>query len=46
MQAWGKANGVAELVIRDICVIDAMPVLGTGNLRAVQILLGHIGRAA
>jgi len=33
LQAWGKANGVAELAIpRDIRVIEAMPVLGTGKL--------------
>lgn len=32
LQAWGKANGVAELAIpRDIRVLDALPLLGTGK---------------
>lgn len=38
LQAWGKANGVAELAIpREIRVIDAMPVLGTGKLDYVTL---------
>jgi acyl-[acyl-carrier-protein]-phospholipid O-acyltransferase/long-chain-fatty-acid--[acyl-carrier-protein] ligase len=33
LQAWGRANGVTELAIpRDIRVIEALPVLGTGKL--------------
>jgi len=32
LQAWGRANGVAELAIpRDIRVVEALPVLGTGK---------------
>ena len=32
LQAWGKANGVTELAIpRDIRILDALPVLGTGK---------------
>ncbi|TGX56344.1 acyl-[ACP]--phospholipid O-acyltransferase [Sphingomonas gei] len=38
LQAWGKANGVAELAIpRDIRVLDALPVLGTGKLDYVTM---------
>ena len=33
LQAWGKTNGVTELMIpRDIRVIEALPVLGTGKI--------------
>ena len=33
LQAWGRANGITELAIpRDIRVIEALPVLGTGKL--------------
>ena len=36
--AWGKANGVAELAIpRDIRVVEALPVLGTGKLDYVTM---------
>src|SRR3546814_208791 len=32
LQAWGKANGVAELALpREIRVLDALPLLGTGK---------------
>jgi acyl-[acyl-carrier-protein]-phospholipid O-acyltransferase/long-chain-fatty-acid--[acyl-carrier-protein] ligase len=32
LQAWGRANGIAELAIpRDIRVLEALPVLGTGK---------------
>ena len=32
LQAWGKANGVAELALpRDIRVLNALPLLGTGK---------------
>ncbi len=38
LQAWGKANGVAELSLpRDIRVLDALPVLGTGKLDYVTM---------
>jgi len=38
LQAWGKANGIAELAIpRDIRVVDALPVLGTGKLDYVTM---------
>ena len=38
LQAWGKANGVAELAIpREIRVIEALPVLGTGKLDYVTM---------
>ena len=33
LQAWGRANGIAELAIpKDIRPLDALPVLGTGKL--------------
>ncbi|CUS43801.1 2-acylglycerophosphoethanolamine acyltransferase / Acyl-[acyl-carrier-protein] synthetase [hydrothermal vent metagenome] len=38
LQAWGKANGVAELAIpREIRVVEALPVLGTGKLDYVTM---------
>ncbi len=38
LQAWGRANGIAELAIpRDIRVVDALPVLGTGKLDYVTM---------
>ena len=38
LQAWGRANGVAELMIpRDIRVMEALPVLGTGKLDYVAM---------
>ncbi len=38
LQAWGKSNGIAELAIpRDIRVVDALPVLGTGKLDYVTM---------
>lgn len=38
LQTWGKANGIAELAIpRDIRVVDALPVLGTGKLDYVTM---------
>ncbi len=47
LQAWGRANGVTELMIpRDIRVIDALPVLGTGKLDYVamgQLAVGGLG---
>ncbi|WP_232332776.1 acyl-[ACP]--phospholipid O-acyltransferase [Novosphingobium aquimarinum] len=38
LQAWGRANGVTELMIpRDIRPLDALPVLGTGKLDYVTM---------
>lgn len=38
LQAWGKANGVAELAIpRDIRIVEALPVLGTGKVDYVAL---------
>jgi acyl-[acyl-carrier-protein]-phospholipid O-acyltransferase/long-chain-fatty-acid--[acyl-carrier-protein] ligase len=38
LQEWGRANGVAELMIpRDIRVLDALPVLGTGKIDYVSL---------
>ncbi len=38
LSAWGKANGIAELMIpRDIRPLDALPVLGTGKLDYVTM---------
>jgi acyl-[acyl-carrier-protein]-phospholipid O-acyltransferase / long-chain-fatty-acid--[acyl-carrier-protein] ligase len=36
--AWGRANGVTELMLpRDVRVLDALPVLGTGKLDYVTM---------
>ncbi|MDE2596999.1 MAG: acyl-[ACP]--phospholipid O-acyltransferase [Sphingomonadales bacterium] len=38
LQEWGKGHGVTELMIpRDIRVLDALPVLGTGKLDYVAL---------
>ena len=38
LQEWGRANGVGELMIpREIRVLDALPVLGTGKLDYVTL---------
>ena len=38
LQAWGRQNGIAELAIpRDIRVVEALPVLGTGKLDYVEM---------
>ena len=38
LQAWARANGIAELSIpRDIRALDALPVLGTGKLDYVTM---------
>lgn len=38
LQVWAKANGVTELMIpRDIRVVEALPVLGTGKLDYVTM---------
>jgi acyl-[acyl-carrier-protein]-phospholipid O-acyltransferase/long-chain-fatty-acid--[acyl-carrier-protein] ligase len=36
--AWGKANGIAEISLpRDVRLIDALPVLGTGKTDYVTL---------
>ncbi len=38
IQKWGKTNGVTELMIpRDIRIVDALPVLGTGKIDYVTL---------
>lgn len=38
LQVWAKANGVTELMIpRDIRIVEALPVLGTGKLDYVTM---------
>ena len=38
LQAWGRANGIAELAVpRDIRIVAALPVLGTGKLDYVTM---------
>lgn len=38
LQAWARANGIAELMVpRDIRVVDALPVLGSGKLDYVAM---------
>jgi acyl-[acyl-carrier-protein]-phospholipid O-acyltransferase/long-chain-fatty-acid--[acyl-carrier-protein] ligase len=38
LQTWAKANGVSELALpREIRVVDALPVLGTGKLDYVKM---------
>jgi len=38
LQAWAKANGVAELAVpRDIRIVEALPVLGTGKIDYVAL---------
>ncbi|WP_254603132.1 hypothetical protein [Sphingomonas bacterium] len=33
LQGWSKANGIADIALpKDVRVIDALPVLGTGKL--------------
>jgi len=46
LQAWGRANGVTELALpRDIRVVAALPVLGTGKLDYVT-MTGWAARTA
>jgi acyl-[acyl-carrier-protein]-phospholipid O-acyltransferase/long-chain-fatty-acid--[acyl-carrier-protein] ligase len=46
LQDWGKANGVTELMIpRDIRVLDALPVLGTGKIDYVTLNAMAAGQA-
>ena len=38
LQGWGKANGVADIALpKDVRVVDALPVLGTGKLDYVTM---------
>ena len=38
LQAWGRANGIAELALpRDIRAVTALPVLGTGKIDYVTL---------
>ena len=38
LQAWARDNGVTELMIpRDIRIVEALPVLGTGKLDYVAM---------
>jgi len=38
LQQWAKANGIAELAVpKDVRVIDALPVLGTGKVDYVTL---------
>jgi acyl-[acyl-carrier-protein]-phospholipid O-acyltransferase/long-chain-fatty-acid--[acyl-carrier-protein] ligase len=38
LSAWGRANGIAELALpRDVRVVDALPVLGTGKVDYVTL---------
>ncbi len=38
LQAWGRAHGVTELMIpRDVRIVEALPVLGTGKLDYVTM---------
>ena len=44
LQEWGRGHGVTELMIpRDIRVLDALPVLGTGKLDSMT--LGEMAKA-
>ncbi|HEX8553106.1 MAG TPA: acyl-[ACP]--phospholipid O-acyltransferase [Sphingomonas sp.] len=46
LQGWGRANGVAELALpRDIRVVDALPVLGTGKIDYVTLGLMATGES-
>ncbi|WP_225899926.1 acyl-[ACP]--phospholipid O-acyltransferase [Croceicoccus gelatinilyticus] len=38
LQSWAKANGIAEIMVpREIRVVDALPVLGTGKIDYVTL---------
>ena len=38
LQGWGRANGVTELMLpKDVRVVPALPVLGTGKLDYVMM---------
>jgi acyl-[acyl-carrier-protein]-phospholipid O-acyltransferase/long-chain-fatty-acid--[acyl-carrier-protein] ligase len=38
LQGWGRANGISELALpRDIRIVEALPVLGTGKLDYVTM---------
>lgn len=38
LQTWAKAHGIAEIMVpREIRVVDALPVLGTGKIDYVTL---------
>ena len=38
LQSWGKANGIADIALpKDVRIVDALPVLGTGKLDYVTM---------
>jgi acyl-[acyl-carrier-protein]-phospholipid O-acyltransferase/long-chain-fatty-acid--[acyl-carrier-protein] ligase len=44
LQAWGRGNGVTELMLpKDIRVVPALPVLGTGKLDYVTMAATAVG---
>jgi acyl-[acyl-carrier-protein]-phospholipid O-acyltransferase/long-chain-fatty-acid--[acyl-carrier-protein] ligase len=47
LQAWARGNGVAELAVpRDVRIVDALPVLGTGKLDYVTMTAMAAGPAS
>ena len=47
LQTWARGNGVAELAVpRDVRIVDALPVLGTGKLDYVTMTAMAAGPAS